>query len=351
VVVTVAYGTEKEQWLKAAVERFAATNPRVSGRPVQIVLEGKGSREIVTDIVQSGYQPTVVSPASSVQIALLRDQWAKKSNGASIFFTGTDAPQPLVLTPLVLVAWKARGDVLWPNGAQNFWQNLHTVLAAKDGYASLGHPEWGFVKLGHTSPELSNSGIQALMLLAYGYNNTSSGLTSADVLNDGFRSWLGEIERAVPQFGESTGLLMTDMLRFGPSKYDMVIVYESLAIENIQVAQGRGGDIHVYYPPATVYSDHPYAVLDAPWVSPEQRQAAGLFRDFLLGTDMQTLAMNQFGFRPANLSVPINLSDPNNPFTRYASYGITYDVAQQVEVPPGDVLDTLIELWRRDMKR
>jgi ABC-type Fe3+ transport system substrate-binding protein len=249
------------------------------------------------------------------------------------------------------VAWKDRADVLWPNGDKDFWPSLHKVLADPQGFASLGHPEWGFVKLGHTSPESSNSGIQALMLLAYGYHNKSSGLSSADVLDDGFRTWLGEVEKAVPQFGESTGLLMTDMLRFGPSKYDMVIVYESLAIENFQVAQGRGGDIHVYYPPATVYSDHPYAVLDAPWVSPEQRQAAALFRDFLLGTDMQTLAMNQFGFRPANLNVPINLSDPNNPFSKYTPYGIAYDVAQQVEVPPSDVLDTLIELWRRDIKR
>jgi ABC-type Fe3+ transport system substrate-binding protein len=351
ITIEIAYGTEKRAWLEDAVARFDATNPRVRGRPIEVVLKGIGSREIVTEIVQNDYQPTVVSPASMIQIELLRDQWARKSNGAQIFPSGANAPQPLVLTPLVIVAWEERASVLWQNGPTSFWQDIHTVTSAEQGWAAFGKPEWGFVNFGHTSPESSNSGLQTLLLLAYGYHGKARDLTSADITNPDFQQWLTEIERAVPQFGESTGLLMTDMLRFGPSKYDFVAVYENLAIENFPIAEGRGGSIRVFYPPANIYSEHPYAILDAPWVTAEQRDAAALFREFLLSVESQEIALKQYGFRPANLQVAIDPNDANNPFVRYASFGINYDIAEQVAVPPADVLNTLIELWRRQIKR
>jgi ABC-type Fe3+ transport system substrate-binding protein len=349
--IEIAYGTEKRAWLEDAVTRFAATNPRVRGRPIEIVLKGIGSREMVTDIVQNEYQPTVVSPASMIQIELLRDQWARKTNGGQIIPATASAAQPLVLTPLVVVAWEERASVLWQNDPANFWQDIHRVTAAQQGWAEFGKPEWGFVNFGHTSPETSNSGLQTLLLLAYGYHNKARDLTSADITSPEFQQWLTEVERAVPQFGESTGLLMEDMLRFGPSKYDFIAVYESLAIENFQIAEGRGGRIRVFYPPANIYSEHPYAILNAPWVSADQRDAATQFRDFLLSSEIQEIALKQYGFRPANLQVAIDPNDQTNPFVRYANYGITYDIAEQVAVPPADVLNTLIELWRRQIKR
>jgi ABC-type Fe3+ transport system substrate-binding protein len=351
VVIEIAYGTEKRAWLEDAVTRFAATNPRVRGRPIEIVLKGIGSREIVTEIVQNDYQPTVVSPASLIQIELLRDQWSRKTNGSQIIPNTASAVQPLVLTPLVIVAWEERANVLWQNGPANFWQDIHRVNAAQQGWAEFGRPEWGFVNFGHTTPETSNSGLQTLLLLAYGYHNKARDLTSGDITSPAFQQWLIEVEQAVPQFGESTGLLMEDMLRFGPSKYDFIAVYESLAIENFRIAEGRGGRIRVFYPPANIYSEHPYAILDAPWVSDAQRDAATQFRDFLLSTEIQEIALKQYGFRPANLQVRIDPNDQTNPFVRYADYGITYDIAEQVAVPPADVLNTLIELWRRQIKR
>ncbi len=347
IVVTLAYGTEKRDWLEAALARYQASNPRVRGRPVQIELKGIGSREIVLDIVQDRLQPTVVSPASSIQIELLRNEW-QQLRGSAILHSGADAPRPLVLTPLVLVGWEQRAQVLWTNGPTNFWQDLHDALANPQGWQGLGgDPTWGFVKFGHTSPETSNSGIQTLVLLAYGYHNKSRDLTNSDILNPEFQQWLDEIERAVLEFGSSTGTFMDTMVLRGPSAYDFVVVYENLAIENIENAQGRWGqNLRIYYPPATIFSDHPYAILNAPWVTPEQRDAAAHFRDFLLSRPIQELAL-QTGFRPAEPSVPLISNDSNNPFNRYQSYGLRVDITQQVAVPPADVLNTLIDLWRR----
>lgn len=51
--------------------------------------------------------------------------------------------------------------------------------------------------------------------------------------------WMKELEGGVARFEESTGTFMTDMIRFGPSKYDVSVVYESLAIAQMENAQGR----------------------------------------------------------------------------------------------------------------
>jgi ABC-type Fe3+ transport system substrate-binding protein len=343
--ISVVYGTEKEEWLQAAAARFEQEGHTVGGRPVEIDLQGLGSREMVLDVVAGELQPTVLSPASSLQIELLRDEWSLEHSG-DILYSGDDAPQPLVVTPLVIVAWAERAQALELDDPQQLWDNLHDVLEDDAGWARFEHPEWGLANFGQTNPETSNSGLQALVLMAYAYHDKTSGLTNADILDDaGFRAWLDDIQRAVSDFPNSTGTLMEDMVLRGPSQYDFIVVYENLASANIETASGRWGDIQVYYPPANILSDHPYAILDGEWVSPEQREAAALFRDFLLSEEIQREALVEYGFRPANPQVPFDA--PDSPFTRYESYGIRADIAQAVEVPPASVLNELIDLWGR----
>ena len=54
----------------------------------------------------------------------------------------------------------------------------------------------------------------------------------------------------------------------------------------------------------TFWSDHPYAILDLPSVTPEVREAAEAFRKFLLSPNRQQAAL-RFGFRPADPSIAL----------------------------------------------
>jgi hypothetical protein len=362
VEIVIWYGTEKEAWLEEAARRFTSSGASVGGRPIKVTLVGMGSREIADRVArqdwQSTPQPVVVSPASSIWTDMLRSDWAARNGGVAII---VGEASPLVLTPLVAVAWEERAGVLWPAGVQRFWPELYAALADERGWVGVaerngfapGSPEaerarnWGLVKFGHTSPLRSNSGAQSLILMAYGYYDRVSGLSPGDVLDPEFQRWLEVMELAVLDFGASTGTFMTNMVQFGPSKYDLVLVYENLAIEYLEPAQGRWGQpLRVYYPPATMFSDHPYAVLGDPLTSPEQRAAAEQLRTFLQARPQQELAL-QFGFRPADPNVPLISGDPTNPFNRYAAYGVQIDILQQVENPSTETLNTLLDLWRR----
>ncbi|HWQ15323.1 MAG TPA: substrate-binding domain-containing protein [Roseiflexaceae bacterium] len=348
VVLTVWYGTEKRAWLEEAAARFAQGDPRVGGRPVRVVLRGIGSREQAERVASQRWggepPPAVISPASSMWLEVLRGAWAARNPGAPpVLPEGADAPAPLALTPLVLVAWEERGPLIW-RGEEGFWQELAGALARRNWSELGGREEWGPVKLGHTSPLTSNSGAQALVLLAYGYHGKAAGLTIADVSSAGFRAWLAGVESAVPAFSDSTGALVTSMLQRGPSMYDAAVVYENLAIESFEAARAWGG-LRVYYPPATALSDHPYAILNAPWVTPAEREAARQFRAFLLSRPIQERA-RAHGFRPADPGVPIVSDDPANPFNRYQANGLRADIQQQAEPPTADVLAALLDLWQ-----
>lgn len=365
--VVMWYGTEKEAWLAEAARRFEATQPVLNNRPVRIALQGMGSREIADRVANRDWgdtPPVVVSPASSLWLEVLDSEWRAREN-SPIIAGDAAAPQALVLTPLVVVAWEERAAVLWPEGPANFWHNLHGALASQQGWIDVASnngfdaaspqaqqaANWGLVKFGHTSPLTSNSGAQTLILLAYGYYDKASDLTAADVVAADFQEWLATTENAVLEFGDSTGTFMEQMVQFGPSKYDLVVVYENLALSNIEAAQGRWGqNLRIYYPPANSLSDHPYAILDDPLTSEEQQVAAQMFRDYLLSEPIQQLALS-YGFRPADPSVAIVTGDANNPFNKYAAYGVQVEITQQVQTPSGDVITTLLDMWRRNIDR
>jgi hypothetical protein len=339
VAIELVYSTEKKDWLEAQVTAFHAANPTI-----EVKLSGKGSLEAANAILDGTLKPTLWSPADSVVLGFAAADWSTKYQTP----LAVGDAQPLVLSPLVFVVWKDRADALLAaSGGVLTWQAIHKAVASPRGWLAIGGKgDWGFVKLGHTDPTKSNSGLQALVLMSLEFFGKTSGLTVSDILDPKYQTFVKEVERGVSKFESSTGTFMTDMIRFGPSKYDIAVVYESLAIAELEHAQGRWGDLHVYYPAATLWSDHPLAVLAGDWVSEAQRAAAQKLVAYLHQTDVQSQAL-RYGFRPAEPSVPIKSLGDGNPFTRLASYGVRVDVPPVAQTPDGPVLRNLLTMWSR----
>jgi ABC-type Fe3+ transport system substrate-binding protein len=325
----------------------------LDGRPIEIELEKMGSREIYLSILDGTRQPDIISPASSLQISILQELSVNQFGAPVVNLADRANCRPVVTTPLVLVAWRERADVLWggnPNGS--LWLRLHDALVDPQGWSAYNHPEWGYIKFGHTDPLKSNSGFMAILLMTYNYFGKTSGLAANDILSDtAYQQWFLGLQESISQFEQSTGPLMQKMVAYGPSTYDMVAVYEATAIEQAANAVGRYGELRIYYPPATVWSDHPFCTLQAEWVTPEKSRAAQVFVDYLLTPKMQELALLKYGFRPVEPSIP--LSQPGSPFERYAANGLLSDLSALpvVETPDGNTLNTLLEFWTRNVRR
>jgi len=354
IVVDVLYSTEKAAWIEEAVDRFQTSGIRVDGRPIELALSKSGSREMVLAVLDGEAEPDLISPASMLQISLLEDLSAARTDafdGPVVDRKDVETCRPVLNTPVVLVAWKNRADVLWgdrPNG--ELWLRLHEAVT-EEAWDVYGHPEWGFIKFGQTNPLKSNSGFQTFLLMTYNYAGKSGGLSNDDILDSDFQRWYREFGRNVTKFGDSTGTFMEEIVAYGPSRYDVVAVYEATAIEHIDNAVARYGSqyggLRVVYPPVTSLSDHPFCVLQADWVAAEEAQAAQVFLDYLTSREIQQLALRH-GFRPVDDTIP--LSEAGSPFPRYEANGVRLDLPDQVEVPPGNVLNTMLEFWARNVQ-
>jgi hypothetical protein len=337
----IAYGTEKQRWLEWAVEQYKNTP---EGKNTQIDLIPMGSMEGAHAAVRGDTRIQVWSPASSVYKDTFVEDWQAKYSSNPIA-----REDQLVLTPMVFVMWDERYQAFQKHyGAVDF-DTVNRALHEPAGWQTIGgHGEWGLFKFGHTNPDESNSGIQALLLAGHSYFKKVGDLTVSEVTDPGFQAWLGRLESATNSDSNSTGNLMKEMVLKGPSSYDGLLVYESVAIDYLKSAEGRWGSLHVSYPEYNSWNDSPYYILNATWSSDEQRQAAGKFLDYLLSEPVQRESIVH-GFRPANPNVATRT--PDSPWTQFAGSGVKLDLGKICAAPKAEVTTNLLASWQRREER
>jgi Ca-activated chloride channel homolog len=342
VTVTVAYGSEKKTWLEEQIKAFEAADPKSkSGRPIRIKADAMGSGEAMQGIASGTLKPHVFSPAAGVYVTLLNSAWQSKAGNTKPIAPAGDA---LVLSPIVVAMWKPMAEALgWPKKPVS-WGDMLKVSADKKGWGSVGHPEWGRFKLGHTHPEYSNSGLLAVLVEAYAGAKKTRGLSVADLDAKATLDFLTSVEGTVIHYGKSTGFFADKMLERGPSYISAAVLYENLVIESYSKKNDAGMPVVAIYPvEGTFWSDHPYSILDAPWVDAEAREGAEAFLRFLKGKPAQERAL-ALGFRPGDpgvsMGAPIDAAhgvDPKQPQTL-------------LELPAAPVLEKLIAVWQLTKK-
>lgn len=333
----IAYGTEKQRWLEWAVQEFAKTR---DGKRIKINLIPMGSLEGAHALLNGDKRIQVWSPASALYKDTFVQEWQVKYSQNPII-----KEEPLALSPMVFVVWDERYQAFLPKYKTFSFATVSQALQERGGWDAIAQkPDWGLFKFGHTHPNESNSGLMAIVLAAYSYHKKAKNLELKDVVDVGFQNWLQSFERGVSGLSNSTGNMMKEMVLKGPSSYDGMLVYESVAIDYLKNAEGRWGQLRVVYPEYNAWNDNPYYIVDAPWSSKDQRKAAETFLAFLLSEPIQKESLVH-GFRPANPSVPVKF--PDSPFVKYADYGIKVDLAKICEPPHAEVVNNLLQSWQR----
>ncbi len=348
--IVVSYGTEKRRWLEDATQRFEAEHPNID-----VELIGEGSMEAyraLSNVTESSTTywrnrplPILWSPGGRIQVALLNaDQGRELATQC----------RDLVLSPLAIIAWKDRADALeafYKDKGGITIDNLQDALSEPRGgrWGELGgDPNWGLLKVGYTNPNESNGGFMFLMVLTHAYLDRTAAATIAELTDPKYFEYIQRITRAVSLAPiNSSGILMDSMMRQGPATYDLVFLHEALAIENHKIAIDRHGlPLRVIYPKYNLYSEHPMCLIDHPSFTPQQREAAKLYQDFLLSREIQELA-REYGYRPADTDVPLFVegSPFNDPGIR--AMGISNNIGQTLVQPDGSTLKQMLTIWNR----
>jgi len=339
------YGSEKQAWLVDAIESFHREQ-RAKGGDTFIEVHGTamGSGESITDIVQGTLQPHMWSPASDVYRPLLQDAWIAKHGAVGGASDIAEDARPLVLSPVVIAMWKPMAEALgWPDTPVG-WSDILAMSTNPRGWASVDHPEWGVFKLGHTHPEFSNSGLLAVLAESYAGVGTIRELTREQLDAPKTRAFVQQIESSIVHYGKSTGFFASKMMERGPAYLSAAVLYENLVIDSYEQAERPFDLVAIYPKEGTFWIDNPLVILKAPWVTDEHRQAATVFRDYLLSKPVQTRAMAEHGFRPADPSIAITAPivpergvDPRQPQTLLST-------------PTSDVIHHALEMWKQTKK-
>ena len=275
ITLTMIYGSEKRGWIDSISDDFQEYwEKNYPDHPLTLTLKPLGSREAMTGILAGEIEPVIWSPASSIWIPLANWFWEEEYNETLI-----ENWEPLVFSPIIIGTWEDYADQ----------HNIFGFQSLHDFAISPGND----LKYAHTDPHLSNSGFMAVILevtVAAGKNN-SKYLTLDDLRNNSTKEWLTELESKAVYYGESTGFLAEQAVEVGPNGLNVFIIYENLIIEKNMAGEplARWGQKFkaVYPEEGTLLSDHPFCILNAPWVTKDQQWAAEEFLKFLMRPEIQ----------------------------------------------------------------
>jgi Ca-activated chloride channel family protein len=327
------YSTEKADLVKPLIEQFNRSQTKVDGRAVFVKGSSVASGETETAIAKGKSKPVAWSPASSL--------WGRLLNFEADQAYVADINPSLVRTPLVIAMWEPMARALgWPRKRLGFADILR-LARSKTGWGAFGHPELGPFKLVHTNPDFSTSGLSSVAAEYYSATGKKEGLQVADV--EQARPQVRAIERSIVHYGDTTPFV-SGQLRKGGMGYASAVAMEETTLVAFNQDRGRQPRLVAIYPrEGTFYSDDPFIVLNAPWVSPSQKRGALAFRDYLVKR-LTPQAVARGGFRPAD-----QRAKPLPPVD--AAHGVDPEQPSRVLEPPDPrVLAKIKGAWGQDRK-
>ncbi len=366
--VYIVYSPESEQYMPEIIRNFntlssEGKNP-VTGqtwaqgeRPIYVWgtdpvsgSSGTVAEGVINAIIAPNntnvYRPTIFQPSVSHWLSLVNNQTNRE------LFDLANAPET-ALSPVIIGIWEERMlqlETLTGKSRQDIgWADLLTVL--EDGWPE-GRPA---VYYGHADPRHSSTGLSTSIIEFYACARqngfTGRRLTADEVNRPEVQECMRNLQELVRHYSRRT----EDFLAYfgqGPEYLDMLALEETDLIcintggsqGEEQCTQPQGGKLVALYPSeGTFWHGHPFGIvqLDASqggWTTPEQRDAAAVFTDFVLNEQSQTIIM-RYGFRPANPDVEITY-----PFVE--ENGVLPEGPQNIlDVPDITVLNAIRSSW------
>jgi Ca-activated chloride channel family protein len=365
ITVDIASSPEKLELLTDLGKRFEQSDQaEVRGRCVRIkvtkVSSGAGASLLAADWPKpkaNGPRPVIWSPAASTWGAVLDQRRADDGKPPYVTTPG----KSFMLTPLVIAMPQPMAEALgYPQTPLGF-SDVLALSQDPQGWAAKGHPEWGPFRFGKTNPNFSTSGLAQTVAQYYAATGKTSDLTLEDLARPEVEAFSRGVESAVVHYGDTTLTFLNNLYR-ADRRGDPFGYASAVAVEEKSVVDYNRGNpdgildpgekprkprvplVAIYPKEGTLYSDNPLIIVDAPWVTKDEKAAAQAFSDFVTEKKAQRRVL-EFGFRPGNAAVAIgkpivaeNGLDPNQPQTT-------------LEVPRPPVLAGVIDEWNQVRKK
>ncbi len=304
IVVDIDSSNTKEDWMDAIIAQFNQEEHKTaSGDVIFVRVKHVTSGGSQKNILDGKSQPTVWSPGDQSWIDGANLVWQDRTGRPLV----SEVCQATVLAPIGFAMWRPMAETLgWPDQPIS-WDDLVNLSEDPDGWASLRHPEWGQFKFGHTHPDYSNTGMLMMTALAYSTVGKTSGLIPAEVYSDEVVEAFAGLEQNTYHYGIQNRPLMQLLAQRGPNYLHAITSSEAEVLKaNTEFADTMRFPLVFIFPSeGTYWSEQPYCILEADWVSDEQREAAEIFQKYLLNRQQQEMTIDYY-LRPVNESIPLH---------------------------------------------
>jgi Ca-activated chloride channel family protein len=361
--VSIIYSPEENLYLPRVIQDFnqlssEGKNP-VTGQPlaegekpvwVTDSTDGKGASAgtVMQGIVNAIIAPNNANIAKPVIFAPSVSHWLALTNantGREVFDLANI--QPTAKAPVVMAIWESRLQAIRNKvGYDDIgWEELLQVLNSENGWCDYGLPNCRrTVFYGHTNPFVSSTGLSTLIAEFYASARqngfTGRELTQQQIKDKNVQAGVHAIEGLIRHYSQRT-TEFKEYIAQGPDYLDFVALEENdLIFINQGKTQYKPPEklVALYPKEGTFWHEHPFGIVNADWVTPEQKDGARLFTQYVISAPVQQLAMEQ-GFRPVNPDVKLAFpfSDEN---------GVTQEGPKNIlDVPPPDVITAIQNSW------
>jgi Ca-activated chloride channel homolog len=361
--VTIIYAPESALYMPRLIDSFnqAASEgknpltgqPLASGeKPIWVtdLTDGKGGSSgtvmqgIVNAIIapnnQNVAKPVIFEPSVSHWLAL-----ANEKSGRDLFDLANI--QPTANATVVMAIWQSRLDAIRKKvGYDDIgWEELLQVLNSPNGWCDYGVPNCRrTVYYGHTDPHISSTGLSTLIAEFYASARangfTGRILDTNQVRDQNVENGVHDIESLIRHYSSRT-TEFKEYIAQGPEYLDFVALEENdLIYINEGKTQYKPPEklVALYPKEGTFVHEHPFGIVNADWVTQEQKDAARVFTQYVLSDASQQIIMGE-GFRPVNRNVKLAY-----PFT--AENGVTEEGPKNVlDVPSADTILAIQDSW------
>jgi Ca-activated chloride channel family protein len=351
----VASSQEKSTLMQEAAAAFNNTRPAVAGRCLDVnveqVVSGAAEKALEGDWKgQVIARPDVWSPAATTWLALLGQQRIDRKL-PPLFGPATS----LMQSPLAIAMPEPMAKALgWPTQPIG-WKTIFDLAQDPRGWARYGRPDWGLFRLGKTNPDLSTSGLNALISTYYAASGKASNLTLADLERPDVSAFVKEVESSVAHYGDTATTFLNNLRaaqQNSVAPYVSAVAVEEKEVWNYNIGNVTGDPSRlptsvvpnpllaaIYPSDGTLLADHPYVLLNWPatdgQVASAKKAASDKFLEYLLSPRNQE-TFQAAGFRnyqgKGGLAIsPINDLNPAKP--------------NIVELPTPDVIAAIQASW------
>ena len=336
----------KEDWMNAVVAQFNQEQHKLpSGEVINVSVTHVTSGGSQKAILDGKSTPVVWSPGDQSWVDGANQVWRDRNSKLLV----SESCPPSVLAPIGFAMWRPMAESLgWPDKPIS-WDDIVKLSADPQGWKSYGHPEWGQFKFGHTHPDFANTGLLSLATLAYSTVGQTSGITAEQVYSEQVVAAFRGVEQNTYHYGMQSRPLMQLLAQRGPDYLHAVTTSEADVLKtNKDFADILRYQLVFIFPSkGTYWTEQPYCILDGEWVSAPQKEAAKIFRDYLLARPQQELAINYY-LRPVDESIalhaPISLDSGTDP-------RVTRATVPALQSPSADVAAAVKDVFHQTKKK